>query len=172
MPMFCCVPIETEIADRFRRTGLDDKGNALRRMEASNASGFPCRHCLRCAAPGEAMLLGSYNLPRPRGIYWTPSPIFVHAGACERFAFKDEIAPIVRLNTLVSVRAYDASDQCIYELGQVCSGGATGFTHLTGRLTGLRGRSRRPWRRIVPSRRAWFWARAVCSSSSIRRAAR
>ncbi len=31
---------------------------------------------------------------------------------------------------------------------------ATGFTHLTGRLTGPRGRSRRPWRRIVPSRRA------------------
>lgn len=123
MPMFCCVPIETEIADRFRRTGFDDNGNALRRMEASNASGFPCRHCLQCAAPGEAMLLGSYNLPRPRGIYWTPSPIFVHAEACERFAFEDEVAPIVRLNTLVSVRAYDALDQCIYELGQVCSGG-------------------------------------------------
>ena len=30
----------------------------------------------------------------------------------------------------------------------------TGFTHLTGRLTGPRGRSRRPWRRIVPIRRA------------------
>ena len=31
---------------------------------------------------------------------------------------------------------------------------ATGFTHLTGRLTGPRGRSRRPWRRIAPIRRA------------------
>src|SRR4051812_6243683 len=28
----------------------------------------------------------------------------------------------------------------------------TGFTHLTGRLTGPGGRSRRPWRRIVPTR--------------------
>ena len=43
----------------------------------------------------------------------------------------------------------------------------TGFTHLTGR----RGRSRRPWRRTVPIRRAWFWVRVACSSSSIRRAA-
>ena len=25
------------------------------------------------------MLLGSYDLPRPLGIYWTPSPIFLHA---------------------------------------------------------------------------------------------
>ncbi len=43
---------------------------------------------------------------------------------------------------------------------------ATGFTHLTGRLTGPRGRSRRPWRRIVSTRRAWFWVRVACSSSS------
>ena len=36
-------------------------------------------------APGEMMLLGSYNLPGPRGIYWTPSPIFIHADRCERY---------------------------------------------------------------------------------------
>jgi hypothetical protein len=122
MTTFRCIPIETEIAERFRRTGSDDNGNPLRRFEASSAGGFPCRHCLQCAAPGETMLLGSYNLPRPRGFYWTPSPIFLHAEACERFASAGDVAPIVRSNALVSVRAYDESDQCIYELGQVCSG--------------------------------------------------
>jgi hypothetical protein len=122
MTAFRCVPIETEIADRFRRTGSDDNGNALRHIEVSITGGFPCRHCLRYAAPGETMLLGSYNLPRPRGIYWTPSPIFLHAEACARFASENEVAPIVRSNALVSVRAYDKADQCIYELGQVCSG--------------------------------------------------
>ena len=66
--------------------------------------------------------LGSYNLPRPRGIYWTPSPIFVHAEPCERFSGEDTIAPIVRANVLVSVRAYDDADQCLYDLGQVCAG--------------------------------------------------
>ena len=122
MTAFRCIPIPTEIAERFRRTGADDNGNTLRRIEATTEGGFPCRHCLRCAAPGEMMLLGSYNLPRPHGIYWTPSPIFLHAESCPRFAAENQVAPIVRLNTLVSVRAYDNADQCIYDLGQVCSG--------------------------------------------------
>jgi hypothetical protein len=122
MTAFRCLPIDTEIADRFRATGVDDNGNALRRMVATPAGGFPCRHCLGLAAPGETVLLGSYNLPRPRGIYWTPSPIFVHAAACPRFDAANEVAPIVRRNALVSVRAYDGADQCIYDLGQVCAG--------------------------------------------------
>ncbi len=68
------------------------------------------------------MLLGSYNLPRPRGIYWTPSPIFVHADDCPQFAAPGMVAPIIAGGVLVSVRAYDAADRCIYDLGQVCSG--------------------------------------------------
>jgi hypothetical protein len=122
MTAFRCIPITTDIAERFRRTGVDDNGNTLRRMEVAAAGGFPCRHCLRCATPGETMLLGSYNLPRPHGIYWTPSPIFLHAEACPRFDAENQVAPIIRANALVSVRAYDSADQCIYDLGQVCPG--------------------------------------------------
>ena len=124
MTAFRCVPIETEVADRFRRTGEDDGGNALGSVEASDAGGFPCRHCLQYAVPGETVLLGSYNLPRPRGIYWTPSPIFLHAEACVRYAGRGEVAPVIRSNSLVSVRAYDEADHCIYDLGQVCPGEA------------------------------------------------
>ena len=124
MTAFRCIPIETEVADRFRRTGKDDGGNAVRRIEASDAGGSPCRHCLRYAAPGETVLLGSFNLPRPRGIYWTPSPIFLHAETCARYIVRGEVAPIIRLNGLVSVRACDEADQCIYDLGQVCPGEA------------------------------------------------
>lgn len=122
MTAFRCLPIETAIADRFRRTGLDDNGNTLRQIVAAPGGNYPCRHCLCSAVAGETVLLGSYNLPRPRGIYWTPSPIFVHAEACPRFAAANEVAPIVRTNALVSVRAYDGADQCIYDLGQVCAG--------------------------------------------------
>ncbi|MBV8913721.1 MAG: DUF1203 domain-containing protein [Acetobacteraceae bacterium] len=122
MPAFRCVPIETETADRFRRTGRDDGGNTLRRVVVQAGGTYPCRHCLRLGVPGEEMLLGSYHLKRPKGIYWTPSPIFLHADACARFEVESEIAPIVRANPLVSVRAYDAQDQCLYELGQVCAG--------------------------------------------------
>ncbi len=120
MTSFRCVPITTEVAERFRHSGLDDRGNTVRRS-LSTGTGGPCRHCLRNAAAGEALLLGSYNLPGPLGIYWTPSPIFVHAAACTRFAGADQVPEIVR-TSLVSVRAYDGDDQCIYELGQVLDG--------------------------------------------------
>ena len=83
-------------------------------MIADHAS--PCRVCLRDAAIGEPVLLGSYHLPRPRGTYWTPSPIFVHADACAPFDAADEIAPIPRPR-MISARAYDATDQCLYDLG-------------------------------------------------------
>ena len=121
MTAFQCIPIPTETAERFRHTGRDDNGNEVRRIVATPGGGFPCRHCLRPAEPGEAVLLGSYNLPRPRGIYWTPSPIFLHEANCPRAEALNEMAPIVR-GSLVSVRAYDAADQCLYDLGQVCAG--------------------------------------------------
>lgn len=119
---FRCEAIPTETADRFRRTGRDDRGNAVRRIVATPDGGFPCRHCLRPARAGETVLLGSYDLPRPLGIYWTPSPIFLHAADCPRAEAVNEVAPIVRANPLVSIRAYDAADLCLYDLGHVCSG--------------------------------------------------
>ena len=122
MTAFHCIPMPTETAERFRRTGLDDRGNALRRMAATAQGGFPCRHCLQLGKPDEVMLLGSYDLPRPSGIYWTPSPVFVHADACPRYDAPDGIAPTVTANGLVSVRAYDAADQVLYDLGHVCPG--------------------------------------------------
>ncbi|MGH7104440.1 MAG: DUF1203 domain-containing protein [Acetobacteraceae bacterium] len=122
MANFRCIPIPSDTAARFRATGKDDRGNTLRDIAATDAHSFPCRHCLGYARPGETMLLGSYDLPRPRGIYWTPSPIFVHAEACPAFAPDNVIAPIVRENALVSLRAYDSRDQCLYDLGQVSAG--------------------------------------------------
>ncbi|SEH33214.1 Protein of unknown function [Methylobacterium sp. 275MFSha3.1] len=122
MTRYRCVPIPTETADRFRTTGLDDRDNPVRRVVATADGGFPCRHCLRLGRPGETMLLGSYDLPEPRGIYWTPSPIFLHADQCKRAEAVDGLAPIVRANTLISVRAYDADHLCLYDLGQVCPG--------------------------------------------------
>lgn len=122
MSLFRCLPIPTETAARFRRTGVDDRGNRLRRSVADAPEGFPCRHCLRMAQPGEALLLGAFDLPRPQGIYWTPSPIFVHEADCPAYAVADVIPDSVR-GCLVSLRSYDASDVCLYDLGVVCDGG-------------------------------------------------
>lgn len=123
MTGFRCIPIETATAERFRATGLDDRGLALYHRLV-DGPGFPCRHCLQLGLPGETMLLGSYDLPRPRGVYWTPSPIFLHAEACPRFEDADTIAPTVTANGLVSVRSYDAGEMCLYDLGEFCAGEA------------------------------------------------
>jgi len=121
MPRFRCLAIPTGTAARWRETGRDDRGQALHHRVVDGA-GFPCRHCLRPGEPGEAMLLGSYALPRPQGVYWTPSPIFLHARDCTRFEAADEIAPIVLASGLVSVRSYDAAEMCLYGLGAVVEG--------------------------------------------------
>ena len=121
MTNFRCTPIPTETATRWRATGVDDRGLALHRRVV-DGPGFPCRHCLRLGEPGEVMLLGSYALPHPQGVYWTPSPIFLHAEDCPRFEAANEIAPIVLANGIVSVRAYDAEEMCLYDLGAISEG--------------------------------------------------
>jgi hypothetical protein len=121
MSRFRCVPIPTETAARWRTTCRDDRGNALIKRIV-DGPGFPCRHCLRLGAPGEEMLLGSYDLPRPQGVYWTPSPIFLHAEDCPRFTTENTIAPIVLAPGIVSVRSYDAEQMCLYDLGAVSEG--------------------------------------------------
>ncbi len=121
MSDFRCLAIETAIAERFRATERDDADNVLIRRQAGPDSRCPCRHCLGYSTGDEVVLLGSYNLPRPRGVYWTPSPIFVHAHDCPQYDRVNHIPEIVR-GSLVSVRAYDEDDMCLYDLGQVRDG--------------------------------------------------
>jgi len=121
MPRFRCVPMPTETAARWRAEGRDDRGLPLHRRVV-DGPGFPCRHCLELAEIGETMLLGSYDLPHPQGVYWTPSPIFIHARDCARFEAADTIAPTVLANGIVSVRSYDADEMCLYDLGAISEG--------------------------------------------------
>ncbi|MGH7843043.1 MAG: DUF1203 domain-containing protein [Candidatus Binataceae bacterium] len=119
---FRFVAMDSARAERFRRTGLDDSGNPLRRLRREVPEpGYPCRHCLRKARQGELMLLGSYHLERPEGIYWTPSPIFVHAEECKRFQADNEL-PEVLTGPPLSIRSYDAAHQMIYPLTDVSDG--------------------------------------------------
>ena len=84
---FRCIPMDTASAVRFRQTGRDDSGNFLHRKIADHPA--PCRHCLAESQIGTPVLLGSYHFGRPHGVYWTPSPIFLHAEPCERFERAD-----------------------------------------------------------------------------------
>jgi len=121
---FHCVSMATAAAERFRQTGKDDAGDELHRVTVRSEPGggvSPCRHCLSPIEDGRDALLGSYHLERPLGAYWTPSPIFVHADTCARFETVDALPAFMR-GIPLSVRAYNADDQMIYELSDVTSG--------------------------------------------------
>ncbi|MGE5146586.1 MAG: DUF1203 domain-containing protein [Candidatus Eiseniibacteriota bacterium] len=121
---FRCIPIDSAVADRFRASGRDDAGDGLKRITVHRVAGganYPCRHCLAPVEDGRDALLGSYHLDRPHGAYWTPSPIFVHADGCAPFDEPDRLPDVLR-RPLLSVRAYDAAEQLIYELSDVAPG--------------------------------------------------
>jgi hypothetical protein len=77
------IAMPTSDAQRVRAARRDDFGNQLSPM-ISDGSG-PCRHCLRYADPGDALLLFSYkpfDKPTP---YQEVGPVFVHADGCTRY---------------------------------------------------------------------------------------
>lgn len=115
--------MDSDSAARFRSLRRDDRGGPVH-TRFVDRPGFPCRHCLKQGAMGEEMLLASWDLPRPQGPYWTPSPIFVHAHDCPRAELADRLPETVVENPLVSLRHYDADGMCLYDLGIVVPGEA------------------------------------------------
>jgi hypothetical protein len=116
--------IDTATAERSRASGRDDAGADLRRITVRRTPGggtYPCRHCLAPTEDGRDVLLGSLSLARPQGAYWTPSPAFIHADACERFDERGGLPTFMRKIPL-SIRAYDAADQMVYDVSDVTPG--------------------------------------------------
>jgi hypothetical protein len=119
---FRCLAMPTAKADQFRTSGIDDFGNRTRMLTADADTGYFCRQCLGQAGKGRAVLLGSYNVEEPKGHYWQPSPIFIHAESCPRFTRDDEIPPAIRAIQLVNVRPYDRDDRLLYDLNDTVTG--------------------------------------------------
>ena len=81
---FQVVPLPTEIADRARRAA--EAGAADHAVvTADSPTGYPCRHCLRFAKPGERLILFPYAAIPAGHPYSESGPIFVHAEQCERY---------------------------------------------------------------------------------------
>lgn len=106
---FRIVPLPTEVADAARRalaTGAAD--HAL--VTADSPNGYPCRHCLRWATPGEQMILFTHAAVES-GPYQERGPIFVHAERCARYA-ETQSYPAAFRNGRV-IRAYDERKRII-----------------------------------------------------------
>src|SRR5262249_43829571 len=105
-PTFQIVSLPTEVAEKARRSaeaGATDHTVVV----ADSPSGYPCRHCLRWAQPGERVILFPYPAIPPGHPYSEIGPIFVHLERCERYSATDEY-PADFPNGR-ACRAYDAN---------------------------------------------------------------
>ena len=79
------------------------------RSIADDAPGYPCRVSLTHAAPGDELILLSFEHQSAHSPYRASGPIFVRRAATAAFDEVNTIPEPVRVR-LLSLRAYDAAD--------------------------------------------------------------
>lgn len=107
---FRIVPLPTEVAEAARRAakkGASD--HAL--IAVDSATGYPCRHCLHWARPGERVVLFPFASIEPGRPYSESGPIFVHERSCESYAPIEEYPGDFREGRVL--RAYDREQKMI-----------------------------------------------------------
>src|SRR5213082_2453718 len=103
---FRIVPLPTEVAEEARHVA--ESGAADHAViKVDSPIGYPCRHCLRWAQPGERVILFSYSAIPSGHPYSETGPIFVHAEKCERYSATDEYPADFRNGRVF--RAYDSN---------------------------------------------------------------
>src|SRR2546423_1126069 len=103
---FRVIPLKTEVADAARsaaRAGASDH----RVVIADSPNGYPCRHCLQWAKPGERMILFPFAAIPPGHPYSESGPIFVHEEQCQRYDATSEYPAEFRAGRVF--RAYNAN---------------------------------------------------------------
>ncbi len=97
------VPLRTEVADAARAalaSGAPDHALVI----ADLPDGYPCRHCLEWAAPGDEVILFPFAAI-DQGPYRETGPIFVHAQPCPRHRETQEFPRHLREGRVI--RVYD-----------------------------------------------------------------
>ncbi|HEX8950959.1 MAG TPA: DUF1203 domain-containing protein [Polyangia bacterium] len=105
------IALGTDVVARWRSAAVDDYGNRLTPILADCPAAFPCRHCLRDAEPGEALLLASHSPFALAGPYREVGPLFVHAQPCARFSGGD--VPLQLRRRLLALRGYDRAQALV-----------------------------------------------------------
>jgi len=111
------VPLPTEFADAARRAaqaGARDHACVM----VDSPTGYPCRHCLRWAQPGEQVILFPYASIPAGCPYAEMGPIFVHAQPCPRYEVTEQYPADVRGGRVI--RAYDREQNMI--AGEIVNG--------------------------------------------------
>jgi hypothetical protein len=107
---FRIVPLDTEVAETARRA-VGQGAADHRVVTADSPRGYPCRHCLRWAQPGERMILFPFAAIPPGRPYSESGPIFVHFDRCERYAATEEFPAEFREGRVL--RAYNSEHDII-----------------------------------------------------------
>jgi len=111
------VPLPTEFADAARRAaqaGARDHACVM----VDSPTGYPCRHCLRWAQPGEQVILFPYASIPAGCPYAEMGPIFVHAQPCPRYELTEQYPADFRGGRVI--RAYDREQNMI--AGEIVNG--------------------------------------------------
>jgi hypothetical protein len=117
-----------ELAMRFRISGLpvtpfaplfslsdaELLARGARRCPDMPGSRRPCRVSLEYTPPAETAVLLTYtHQPAKHSPFHASGPIFVNEAANETFDRIDEVPPVLRLASALSLRAYDSTDMMI-----------------------------------------------------------
>jgi Protein of unknown function (DUF1203) len=103
---FRITPLPTEVVEAARRAAANGAlDHAV--VVADSPRGFPCRHCLRFAEPGEHVILFPYAAIPSGHPYSESGPVFVHAGPCERYPAMHEFPADFRNGRVM--RAYNST---------------------------------------------------------------
>ena len=99
------LPLPTDIAEKARHTAESGAVDHVV-IKVDSPNGYPCRHCLHWAKPGEHVVLFPYASIPPGHPYSETGPIFVHAEPCERYSATGEYPADFRNGRVF--RAYNA----------------------------------------------------------------
>lgn len=80
--------------------------------------GYPCRHCLREIAEGEAYMTLAYRPFPALQPYAETGPIFLHAEACPQYEATEVLPPMLGSPDYI-VRGYGHDDRIVYGSGGV-----------------------------------------------------
>lgn len=111
---FTAMPSDTAAA---YRAGAVDAYGAPPEVHVAEGAGNPCRHCLAMVPEGAGMLVLAYRPFPALQPYAETGPVFLCAGACERW--EGEGMPPMLASPDYIVRGYGADDRIVYGTGGV-----------------------------------------------------